>query len=228
MSSLLRYLSPEEQELEKKQVELAALEAELAQRELVLATMRAEFHTFEREYYQVIGTRFTELDRIERQISEYMEYLEAAKDFKPSDSLKKLYREVAKKIHPDLATDEAERLRRQELMAEANTAYEAGDEERLRSILNTWEISPESAQGEGIAVALIRVIRKIAQVQNRLRGIEEESKALEITELGQLKTQVETAKQAGQDLLAEMAKQLDEQIQDAQKQLQKLKDGIAR
>jgi DnaJ-domain-containing protein 1 len=228
MSSLLRYLSPEEQELEKKQVELAALEAELAQRELVLATMRAEFHTFEREYYQVIGTRFTELDRIERQISEYMEYLEAAKDFKPSDSLKKLYREVAKKIHPDLATDETERLRRQELMAEANTAYEAGDEERLRSILNTWEISPESAQGEGIAVALIRVIRKIAQVQNRLRGIEEESKALEITELGQLKTQVETAKQAGQDLLAEMAKQLDEQIQDAQKQLQKLKDGIAR
>lgn len=109
-------LTPEEEELEKKKVELTALEAELAQRELDLATLQSDLRIFEQEYFRVIGIRFTELDRIEAQISEYTAALEAIKSFKPSHNLKQLYREVAKRIHPDLATDEKERLHRQELM----------------------------------------------------------------------------------------------------------------
>ena len=58
--------------------------------------------------------------------------------FTPSESLKKLYREVAKSVHPDLANDEEERVRRQRFMAEANKAYEEGDEVRLESILRKW------------------------------------------------------------------------------------------
>ena len=69
--------------------------------------------------------------------------------FRPSDNLRKLYREVAKRIHPDLATDESERKRRHELMTEANRAYEEGDAARLEAILRDWESSPESVKGEG-------------------------------------------------------------------------------
>lgn len=111
-SALARRQTPEQQELDKKLAELAALETELAQRELDVATTQAELHSFEREYLQVVGIRYTELDRLEAQIAEYMAYLESSRDFKPSESLKKLYREVAKRIHPDLATDEEERSRR--------------------------------------------------------------------------------------------------------------------
>jgi hypothetical protein len=84
--------TPEERKLQKKLYELEILEAKLTQKELDLATFQAQLHAFEREYLQVIGSRYTELDRIEAQIAEYANYLESEKNFQPSDSLKKLYR----------------------------------------------------------------------------------------------------------------------------------------
>ena len=81
--------------------------------------------------------------------------------FMPSENLKKLYREVAKRIHPDLATDESERKRRHELMTEANRAYAEGDAARLEAILRDWESSPESAKGEGPGAELGRVIPRL-------------------------------------------------------------------
>lgn len=222
-SDLVRRLSPEEEELEKKQAELAALETELAQRELDLTNLHAELHTFEQKYQQIIGTRFAELDHIEAQISEYMAYLESFKDFKPSATLKQLYREVAKKIHPDLATNEADKGRRQEFMALVNQAYEDGNEDKLREILHQWEISPESIQGDAIGDKLIRVLRQIAQVRDRLQNIEQEMNDVQQTELYQLKAQVITLEQSGRDLLAEMASQLEQQITAAQQKLTELK-----
>jgi DnaJ-domain-containing protein 1 len=222
-NSIVHKLTPEQEELEKKKIELSELEKELADRELDLVTFQGELNAFEREYFRVIGVRYTELDRIEVQINEYMALLESSCDFKPSADLKKLYREVAKCIHPDLATDEDERQFRHELMAEANQAYEDGDEERLKEILHKWQSSPESVKGEGISTDWIRIVRQIYQSKERLNLIQEEIKALEETELYQLKIQVIKAKKSGQDLFAEMAAQLDEEIDAANEKLEELK-----
>lgn len=148
------------------------------------------------------------------------------RDFKPLESLKKLYREVAKRIHPDLATDEVERQRRQQLMAEANQAYEDGDEEGLRAILREWENSPESVQGEEIEAELLRTILKIAQVRERLKKIEVEIEALKRSALYQLREKVIAAQQEGRDLLTEMADQIDEQIAAAKVRLEELKAKV--
>lgn len=222
-SGLVSRRSPEDEELERKKLELSGLETELVQKELDLTTLTAELNNFEREYTRIIGSRYAELERIEEQITEYMAYLETSRDFRPSDSLKKLYREVAKRIHPDLVTDEAEKIRRQQLMVEANQAYESGDEEKLQAILQNWESSPESVQGEGIAAELIRVIRKISQCRQRLSEIEKEIQLLEETDLYQLRDRVFSARELGQDLLADMARHLDEQISEAQQRLNELK-----
>ncbi|MBE9168209.1 molecular chaperone DnaJ [Pleurocapsales cyanobacterium LEGE 06147] len=222
-NGIVHKLTPEQEELERKKIELATLEKELADKELDLATFQAELNAFEKEYFRIIGVRYTELDRIEAQINDYIALLESSQDFKPSQELKKLYREVAKCIHPDLATDEAERKRRQQLMAEANQAYEDGDEERLQAILHNWQSSPESVKGEGISFELIRIIRQIAQSRERLKVIQEEIEALEQTELYQLKIKIIKAKKVGQDLLADMANELDKQINTAMQKLEELK-----
>jgi hypothetical protein len=53
----------------------------------------------------------------------------------PSPELKDLYRRIVKRIHPDFAISELDRMRCEELMKEANRAYEAGDEVALREVL---------------------------------------------------------------------------------------------
>jgi DnaJ-domain-containing protein 1 len=219
----IKNLSPEERELEKKLFELRELEAKLAECELDLATLQVELHNFEQEYTRVVGVKYTELDLIETQIAEYIAYMESVKDFQPSQNLKKLYREVAKRIHPDLATDKTERKRREKLMAEVNLAYENQDEDKLKNILEEWENSPESVEGEGTAAELIRVIRKISQCMERLTQIKAERKAFLETELYQLKIKVDEAKTSGKDLLAEMSSYLDEQINAAKNRLEELK-----
>jgi hypothetical protein len=131
---------------------------------------------------------------------------------KQSQTIKSLYRDVAKRIHPDLATDDMDRLHRERLMAEANRAYEEGDEARLRAILEEYEFSPESVKGEGPAAELVRIIRKIAQVSRRLVEIDKEVLKLEQSDHFKLKTEVVHAAEEGRDLLREMAEDLDAKI----------------
>jgi len=243
--------TPEEQELARKQAELASLQAELAQGELDAATLRAEVHAFEARYLRIVGARYAELDEIKAQIAEALadaapleqesrtearraraqarESADAAADgadegrlppkFQPSESLRRLYREVARRIHPDLASDDRDRARRTQLMAEANRAYEEGDEARLQAILREWESSPEAVKGEGAGAELVRVIRKIAQVRRRLRDIQTEIARLKESDICKLKVKVDEAEAQGRDLLAEMVARLDWQIADARQEL---------
>lgn len=50
----------------------------------------------------------------------------------PNDVFKKLFREVAQKVHPDRAKDSEDLERRTRLMARAYEARDAGDEAELR------------------------------------------------------------------------------------------------
>jgi hypothetical protein len=243
---------PEEDELRSKRLEFEQLEKELVERELQLAGLRGELADFERLYLRTVGVLYAELDEIEARIAELIAHqnpsnpeaqntarqarrkaaeshsavgevtLEVAKRFRASPELKNLYREVARRIHPDLAANEADRARRQRFMAQANRAYEEGDEARLKAILEEYESSPETVVGEGIGAELVRVIRKIAQVKRRLGEIDQEMEQVSTSELAQLKAQVEKATRESRDLLKEMAGSVQDKISNAKKQLNAL------
>src|SRR5450755_4543151 len=149
--------SPEEEELARKREELALLQARLAERELFLTDLRAELAAFEGQYLRQIGTLYAELDEWNAKIAELLAEQEGtdesrsaaaqartqaeesrsavqegagkAAGFKASPELRSLFLRVAKQIHPDLATDQADRYKREQLMKEANAAYQRGDAE---------------------------------------------------------------------------------------------------
>ena len=251
-NEIVSKLSPEDQELQNKIAELAVLEEKLTEQELNLATLQSELNIFEVEYIRIVGARLAELDELEAKIAELeyrkqphnvrlhekaKEARKKAKDsayatesinglkkekFTPSESLKKLFREVAKNIHPDLSLNENDRLKRQELMAAANCAYEEGDENKLRDILDEWVNSPESVNGEGTAAELVRVIRKISQVIKRLKNIEIEIGSLRKSDIYKLKNKAGDHEIKGRDLLNELAAQVGQDIAVAKKRLKKL------
>lgn len=148
--------------------------------------------------------------------------------FEPSETLGKVYRDAARKLHPDLTTDEVERSRRKRVMAEVNEAYEQGDEARIRQILDGYRMSPDQVQGEDTAAQLIRAIRTIAMVEKRMAAIRDEIAAIGESDLSRLKSQVDEAAEAGRDLLAEMAMGLKERIREARQTLETLvEEGTA-
>jgi hypothetical protein len=242
---IIRQLTPEEEELHRKREELTGVRGALADRELELADLRAQLKSFEGRYLRQVGVLYAELDNWEAKIAEIEASLKPsatanqrvqeirkradethesthgeaskARDFQPSADLKSLFREAAKRLHPDFAEDEANRLLRTRLMAQANEAYCQGDAEALQRILDEYGNSPESVQGEGVGAELVRIIRQIAQAKKRLAAIEQELTSLRASEIAQLKQDAEAAQQQGRDLLAELAATVRERIAKAKK-----------
>jgi hypothetical protein len=138
-----------------------------------------------------------------------------------SEEAKRLFRQLARLIHPDLAADQEERERRTNLMVAANDAYEQGDVAALERLLAEWQASPEAVTGRGTAAELERTLRRIAQVEASMRRIDEELAELEASAMGWLRRRVEKAAREGWDLLAHMVRELDRQIGEAQLELER-------
>ncbi|HEY2858474.1 MAG TPA: J domain-containing protein [Terracidiphilus sp.] len=232
-TGIVHRLSPEEEELAAKRDELAQLEAQLADEELALASLKAELAAFEGLYLRRVGVLYSELDDWNARLAElkaerlatpeasseaaaaraqaeesYSAAHSEAAEVQPvalSPELKKLYREVAKRVHPDTASDDADRTRRERLMKEVNAAYAAGDEDALRRILAGLDSSPDAVQGSGVGADLIRVLRQLKQIRNRIAQIESEIAEASETEIAKLKAKVDDAAIKGRNLLEEMA-----------------------
>lgn len=138
----------------------------------------------------------------------------------PTHELRDLYRQAAKLVHPDLVTDETDRARRTKLMAALTEAYAAGDPDAIRRIVAGEAARPEAITGDDIASRLVRTIRKVAQVRERLTELDQVAKALESDPLYRLFGEARPAwENRGGDPLAEDEAELRTQIASAQARL---------
>ena len=142
---------------------------------------------------------------------------EETNDFKPSASLKELYRQIAKLIHPDLTTDTQECEIRKQIMMEVNKAYEKGDEIKLRRLLRQiLNGSPIMEEGEDVA-------EEIAQVKERIKSIQAEITQIQKQSIYKLRERILKAQKEGKDLLGEMTAELEEKLKEAKQRLEELK-----
>jgi hypothetical protein len=141
--------------------------------------------------------------------------------FEATPELKSLYRELAKLLHPDLTLDPEEKQRRHKLMQQINEAYQAGNLKKLTDILEAEKNNPENIKGDDIGSALVRAIRKIAQVEKRISELENEIEQLRKTDLFVLFEVIEREATKGINKLETMAAELDSRISFLQTQIEK-------
>src|SRR5262245_49487654 len=226
----------EEQALRKRREELAELESEVAERESELANLQSGLRAFEGRYLSVVGERYDEPAGIEKEIAKAQgleigdedsvsladDEVGCGQNRFHSDKLKKLYREVARKFHPDLSSCPEERQHRHQLMVEINRAYEAGAEDRLQELSEAGASLENVDIGGAISAEMILLARRVAEAKHRLAQIESDIEEVSTSEIYKLKLRVENAEAMGLDLFADLIAQVDRQIKKARNRLEHL------
>ena len=126
--------------------------------------------------------------------------------------LKQAYRRAAKLMHPDRATTDHERQRRNALMANVNRAYETGDQKAIEKLMVEYGQDPEAIAGTDVASRIVKAIRRIAQLRRRMSEAQQEIEAQQQTEIFQLKKTIEETEAMGGDPLGDLARQLMQEL----------------
>ena len=129
----------------------------------------------------------------------------------PPPGLKTLFRELAKRIHPDFARDEVEQKHFTLLMARANQAYARGDAEMLQQLLDDHRGNSRRDYGRGPGSKARRMDRQIRHAERDI-VTEAEHHTLLNGEIGHLYKDAEAAAREHRDLLTELATKVRQRI----------------
>ncbi|MCI3274758.1 J domain-containing protein [Streptomyces cylindrosporus] len=136
---------------------------------------------------------------------------------RPSDEARKLYRELARKAHPDLAPDDTERARREEFITRVNAAYARGDEPLLRELAEEWAKGPVPAErGPSRSEELYARLEWLAQRKELLTLVAKE------LEEGAIGSMLRLAPDDPDRLLDEIAEQLLGDVERRERELAEL------
>jgi hypothetical protein len=97
--------------------------------------------------------------------------------------IKTLYRELAKRFHPDLARTEEERQRRLVVMQRINKAFTDRDIDQLTRISHEAEFADPAFESRSIGEKLVWAIREVARLEEVAAFIEDELVRLQASEL---------------------------------------------
>jgi hypothetical protein len=202
----------------------------LAELEMEHATLLSELRAFEADYLRVVGVVDVQVQELEARIlavsgdraaaaaaeRRYRETTTALRTIPapggppPTDDLKTLFRDAAKRMHPDLQRDDAGRGHAEAFMKRLNQAYAKGDAEAIGNLVRQWETSPYAvAAPTRTSPALAAAV---VQAEQRLDEVRE-------TDLAKLMERALMASMQGRDLLAELRADAEIALADARDRL---------
>ena len=211
---LLASTAAADAEAERLRDRLAAIEEEQA-------TLEAELAAFNADYMREVVTVLAELHELEARIaglvakrSRTAEDKAAARSARararettaavkaipktpgplPTGDLKKLFREAAKRMHPDLAPDDDTRRHAEAFMKRLNQAFAASDADAIVDLVRQWESSRHAPQDSARRLSALEAA--VERAQARLDEVR-------ASDLAGMMERAMAAAASGTDLLAE-------------------------
>jgi len=199
--------------------------ARLAERLAVLTAVEAEVADWldriqRRRNEQTFGTDFRSVDEQYRRTWQQPPQAAPKRPSEPVSQstevqIKKLYRQLARRLHPDLTTDAADRAYRTELMTAVNDAYAARSLAELLAVARQLDgdqpaAPPATAQTETDMIHALE--EELNRCRRSLRRIRLERQSLHTNPMVSLSLEVKLAQRQGRDLLGEIAAELDRKI----------------
>lgn len=220
---------------------LTELEVQAAELERQREETESRIRDFEKRYRPAVGDRYLELEDLKDQIQKAWRLVQQARNgedlsprpepeaedapheaFKPEGNLRRLFRELARRIHPDLASTAAERKQRHEFMSEATYAYRAGDERRLQWLFEHWEATLNSrAEGE-----LDRTNQKVAWARYRIRELNSTIASLNASSIAQIMREADEARIQGRNWVIELRNRVVDQLNEARLELRRVNEAV--
>jgi hypothetical protein len=216
------------------EADLAGLRDRLAELEAEHAMLEAELAVFEADYTREVVTVLAQLHDVEARILARTGDAAAAGRARerarrttsqaalaprpepvPPLSLKRAFRDAAKRMHPDLAPTDEARGHAEAFMKRLNDAYRAGDAEAIADLVRQWESSPFAAAPAGAggrsraAAGLQAAVARAQRRLDELRG----------SQLARMMEHSMAAAAAGEDHVATLRARAERALADARRRL---------
>jgi DNA repair exonuclease SbcCD ATPase subunit len=240
------------QQIAQAEAELVEREAELVDLRVELHAFRLEYDTRVGRTLEEIQTLKAEIERRRQRISQYRiwgpqgppqaNYVPVEEQYrrtwqqppqprpppaKPVDEaieaqVKRLYRQLCLRFHPDLAQDAAEKTWRTEMMTAINAAYAARSLVELQALVKQAD-RPAETEPDTDEQRLAALQDRLRQIERRLEEVEREIDTLMHGPGVALSLEAKFAQRQGRDLLAEMAADAEEELAQKRAELDALR-----
>lgn len=149
---------------------------------------------------------------------------------KDGKNIKKLYRTLARRYHPDLAANDEDRERRTKLMSMINQFYHLGDFGSLQALDDTEpekQNTPTFDSNLPLAtMTLRRLTNQYADLLIRLRDLKEQRDDLRYGSMMSLKVEDTLARARGEDLLQELADEYNQEYWELIQEMNTLREEV--
>lgn len=135
--------------------------------------------------------------------------------------LKQLYRELAKRTHPDLAIDDLDRSTREQQMKTINALYAQRDVDGLRDLFRQLNVF-EERQRESPQERALRLSQEHDRLVAALKRVKADIAELNHSAMMSLKLDYALGRSRRRDVLSEVAAKVQAQLSEAESQLNQL------